>query len=233
MLDSNHKLILFDIDGTLVLYRDNFPHRLFEVAMLRFFSKTVSLEDYRFSRKTDKNIVTEISKRSGVSKEQLDEKVTEVLEWIPIHLEENVTPNSFALLPNVDRLLVELASQPDTTLALLTGNLPKCAEIKLRQFDLFRHFEFGAYGHESVDRNDLGPKALEQFALLKGKTIEGHHVVIIGDAEPDVLVAKHIGAKSVITLTGRTTREEIEPLQPDYIFDDLSDTATVIKAIYH
>ena len=148
MLNSNHKLILFDIDGTLVLYRDNFPHRLFEEAMLRFFSKTVSLEDYRFSGKTDKNIVTEISMRSGVSKEQLDDKVMEVLEWIPTHLAENVTPNSFTLLPNVDRLLVELASQPDTTLALLTGNLPKCAEIKLHQFDLFHHFEFGAYGHE-------------------------------------------------------------------------------------
>ncbi len=233
MRAANHTLVLFDIDGTIVLYKDNFPHRFFEEAMQRFFSKTISLENYRFSGKTDKNIVREISMLSGVANEHLEEKESDVLEWIPQHFEQNVHSNSFALLPNVDTLLIELQQKPNTTLALLTGNLPKCAEIKLRQFDLNRYFEFGAFGHESINRNDLGPLALQQFFQIKGIEIQKENVVIIGDAEPDVLVAKHIGAKSLITLTGRTTREEIEPLQPDYIFEDLSDTETVINAIYH
>jgi len=150
---------------------------------------------------------------------------------VPARLERHISNETFSVLPKVNHLVEELSKRDDTTLALLTGNLPRCAELKLAQFALFHYFEFGAYGIESRDRNDLGPIAIEKFNSIKG--FHPSNIVIIGDAVADVLVAKHIGAKSVMTLTGRTTREELQAHNPDHIFDDLSDTEIIINAIYN
>lgn len=227
---NSHTLLLFDIDGTLVLYTDDFPHRMFEEMTDHFFGKTVSLDDYRFSGKTDKLIISEVAALAGVTETELAEREEEIVEWVPMRLEEHLDDSTFELLPNVKAILDELSTRPDTTLALLTGNLPRCAELKLEQFGLMRYFEFGAYGIESRDRNDLGPIALKKFADAKGFAADD--VVIVGDALPDIHVAKHIDARVLVTLTGRTTREEVLPHEPDHIFDDLTDTEAVLKAIY-
>jgi phosphoglycolate phosphatase-like HAD superfamily hydrolase len=227
---NSHKLLLFDIDGTLVLYTDDFPHRMFEQMTEHFFGRRVSLDDYRFAGKTDKLIISEVAALAGVPTADLLSREAEIVEWIPSRLESHIDDDTFELLPNVVKVLEELAARPDTTLALLTGNLPRCAELKLSQFDLMRYFEFGAYGIESRDRNDLGPIALQKFAESKG--FAPSDVVIIGDALPDIHVAKYIDARILVTLTGRTTREEVLPFAPDHVFDDLSNTESVLKAIY-
>jgi phosphoglycolate phosphatase len=227
---NSHKLLLFDIDGTLVLYTDDFPHRLFERMVEHFFGRSVSLDSYRFSGKTDMLIIAEVAALAGVSESELAAREAEIVEWIPDRLAEHMPNGSFELLPNVVAVLDELAAMPDTTLALLTGNLPRCAELKLGQFDLMRYFEFGAYGIESRNRNDLGPIALKKFKESKG--FDPTDVTIVGDALPDIHVAKHIDARVLVTLTGRTTRDEVMPHEPDHVFDDLSDTMLVLNAIY-
>ncbi|MBS1902227.1 MAG: HAD family hydrolase [Bacteroidetes bacterium] len=227
---NSHTLLLFDIDGTLVLYRDDFPHRMFEEMTSMFFDRPVSLADYRFSGKTDKLIISEVSALAGVTATELESREADIVEWIPKRLEEHIDESTFELLPNVRSILDQLAARPNTTLALLTGNLPRCAELKLGQFGLMKYFEFGAYGIESRDRNDLGPIALRKFQESKG--FEPSDVVIVGDALPDIHVAKHIDARVLVTLTGRTTRDEVLPHEPDHIFDDLTNTEAVLQAIY-
>lgn len=232
MITSGHKLILFDIDGTLVLYRDRMPEKIFEDMVQYFFDKEVSLAEYRFSGKTDKAIIRDTLALAGIEGAEHEANELAIMEWVADELDRRSHPDLFHLLPNVEVLLEELSSRKDTTLALLTGNLPRCAETKLAQFDLNRYFAFGAFGVESVNRNDLGPVALQRFAHHLGFEIHGKDAVIIGDAIPDVLCAKHIGARSVITLTGRTTLEEVSPYGPDFVFNDLSDTDSVLNAIY-
>ena len=97
---------------------------------------------------------------------------------------------------------------------------------------VIRGFQFGVYGTASKNRNDLGPLALSKYRDMAGEDIDPADVVIIGDTVNDVLVAKHIGAKCIITLTGRSTYDEVAPHQPEYIFNDLSDTVKVLEAIY-
>lgn len=232
MIPTPHKLILFDIDGTLVIYKDRMPEKIFEDMMLEFFGKEVSLAEYRFSGKTDKAIIRDTLALGGIGDAEHEANEFAIMEYVADELDRRTHPDLFRLLPNVTTLLDELASRIDTTLALLTGNLPRCAETKLAQFDLNRYFAFGAFGIESVNRNDLGPVALERFANHHGFDVSGEDTVIIGDAIPDVLCAKHIGARSVITLTGRTTREEVAPYEPDFVFNDLYDTSEVLNAIY-
>jgi phosphoglycolate phosphatase len=229
-MNTRHKLLLVDIDGTLVIYKDRFPHRLFAQMIDVFFQKTISLDHYRFSGKTDKAIIDDMCSIAEIPKGERQEKEEAMMEWIADRVEEQTSPDSFRLLPNVPQLLARLSADTNLTLALLTGNLPRCAEIKLQHFDLMKYFSFGVYGVESVNRNDLGPIALKQFAE-RHNSLE-FDPIVIGDTIPDILCAQHINAKSIITLTGRTVREEVEPYQPDFIFNDLSDTEKVIEAIY-
>ncbi|MFI5263557.1 MAG: HAD family hydrolase [Candidatus Kapaibacterium sp.] len=232
-MNNRHKLLLWDIDGTLVIYKDKFPHRLFEAMIKEFFHKEISLQGYRFSGKTDKAIIADMVGIVGISPEEHNQKEEAMMEWIADRVEEETSPDSFNLLPNVTQLLQKLSTAENTTQALLTGNLPRCAEIKLRHFGLMKYFAFGAYGVESINRNDLGPIALRKFALHQnGNSPKEFDPIIIGDTIPDILCAKHIGAKCIITLTGRTVRQEVEPYKPDYIFNDLSDTEKVLQAIY-
>ena len=230
-MNNKHKLLLVDIDGTLVIYKDKYPHRLFEGMIDAFFNKKISLQNYRFSGNTDKAIIADMIGIAGISREEHLEKEEAMMEWIADMVEEQTSPDSFRLLPNVPKLLQTLSEDSNITLSLLTGNLPRCAEIKLRHFDLMKYFSFGVYGVESINRNDLGPIALEKFTL-ENNGIDEFEPIVIGDTIPDILCANHIGAKSIITLTGRTVREEVEPYKPDFIFNDLTDTEKVLQAIY-
>jgi phosphoglycolate phosphatase len=232
-MNTAHKLLLFDIDGTIVLYKDKFPRKLFDEMIEVFFYKKISLEQYRFSGKTDKAIIAEVCDIAGISPKDHLANEESMMEWIGDTVAERTSPESFYLLPNIPELLHKLSSREDTTLALLTGNLPRCAETKLEHFGLMKYFSYGVYGIESVNRNDLGPIALERFASFRDRDdFSRLEPIIIGDAIPDILCAKHIGAKCIITLTGRTSRDEVEPLLPDYIFNDLSDMQKVLQAIY-
>src|SRR5689334_3532576 len=122
-MNNRHKLLLFDIDGTLVIYKDRFPRRLFEEMVKEFFTVTISLDTYRFSGKTDKAIIADVLAIAGIPKEQYEVQEPAIMEWIAGKVEKETTPDSFHLLPNVTELLSILKKNNDTTLALLTGNL--------------------------------------------------------------------------------------------------------------
>lgn len=224
------KLILFDVDGTLVLYKERIPSTIFEGMAREFFGVSISLDSYRFSGKTDKAITYETLALGGIPDAVIERHEAAIFEWIPNELARRTSPDSLGLLPNVDVLLDAIDGK--ATKGLLTGNIERCAEIKLSQFGLMRHFKFGVYGTESKNRNDLGPIALRKYHDFFGEAMHPGNVIIIGDAINDIQVAKHIGAKSIVTLTGRTTRDEVEAYKPDFIFENLCDTNAVLDAIY-
>ena len=231
MKQSKRKLVLFDIDGTLVLYRGREAYGIFEDMSRELFGAPVSLDTYRFSGKTDKAITYEVLGLAGVAEETIAGREHEVFEYVTAALQERTSPDSFDLLPNVTMLL-DAIDDSQATKALLTGNIERCAEIKLEHFGLMKHFQFGVYGTASKNRNDLGPLALVKYREFAGEDIHPNDVVIIGDTVNDVLVAKHIGAKCIVTLTGRSTYDEVAPHGPEYIFNDLTDTQRVLEAIY-
>src|SRR5215468_4222296 len=106
-MTNNHTLVLFDIDGTLTLYSDDFPHRMFEEMMLTFFDKTISLNDYRFSGKTDRQIISEVTTIGGIDDDELSNHEDRIVEWIPSQLESYIDDDTFRVLPNVPILLEE------------------------------------------------------------------------------------------------------------------------------
>lgn len=226
------KLILWDIDGTMVIVKRGVYDPLFAEMCREIYGRDVEMGNYRYSGKTDRGIIHELGEMAGFSEVDVEAKLPTAADFIARGLEERLDKKDIKLLPNVIELLEIFDKHEGVVQGLLTGNLPKCAELKLRPFDIDRYFKFGVYGIESRDRNELGPIALERaIEHMPHPPLHPKDVIIIGDSIRDVECANAIGATCIITLTGHTPISELSPLQPDFIVNDLSDTEGIMRMV--
>jgi phosphoglycolate phosphatase len=184
------------------------------------------------SGKTDPQILREIFKSCG--KEGAFDSCTEhIFELYLGVLEEEIDKSRYYIIhEGVVELLEALVAEERAYLGLLTGNIERGAHMKLHRFDLLKYFPIGAFGSDSANRLDLPAVAQDRAKRFFDIEFAPNEVVIIGDAINDVLCAKGFGAISIAVNTGRTTWEELEAQQPDYLFKSLKDTAQVIDAIF-
>jgi phosphoglycolate phosphatase len=226
------RLVLFDIDETMI-HSSGAGRKALEKALLDEFGTPIKFDGITLSGKTDPQIISEVLHAHGLSDRQCDELLDSIFEKYLPYLEREVKHASeYRLHEGVVELLEALGEREHTYIGLLTGNIERGARIKLRRFDLNRYFEFGAFGCDSANRMDL-PAVAHKRALEKfGADIAKHEIVIIGDAQNDVLCAQGYGAKSLAVATGRTTKETLAELDPHYLFDSLKNTAQVIDAIF-
>lgn len=225
-------LILFDIDETMVS-SDGAGRRALEAAMSAVLKKPISSEGHSLSGKTDPQICREILSSQGYSDEQITESLDSIYEaYVPLLEEEVRTAREFRIHTGVVELLDRLKALPEAYLGLLTGNIERGARIKLKPFNLNQYFSFGAFGSDSHNRMDLPKVAHDRAATLFKQPFTVADIVIIGDARNDVLCAQGYGAKSVAVCTGKTPKETLVELKPNYLFDNLGDTDKVIEAIF-
>ena len=128
-------------------------------------------------------------------------------------------------------LLDRLSLVDDVRCGLVTGNFAHPAQIKLRHFDLWRFFHFGAYGDDAPVRDELVSIAIER-AELGGVTVEAaHHVVVIGDTPLDVQCAVAAGARSVAVATGAYDVAALQRTRADAVVPDFRETNAVLELL--
>ena len=229
------KLILFDIDGTMVR-SDGVGRR----AILRAIHKVLGVTPQvngSLGGKTDFQIIAEIVLEEsllpdGHTPEQLSSSSQEIINaYLPLLVEEIAQSKNYALLPGVKKLIAELRALNGSHLGLLTGNVKDGAKIKLDHFAVYDYFATGAFGCDAVSRLDLPRFAHQRANEHYSVEFSIEDIIIIGDTVNDISCAKHYGAKSLAVQTGYVSRENLAMHNPDYLFDDLSDTRSVIKAL--
>ena len=225
------RLVLFDIDETIV-YSDGVGRRAIQTALRQVFDDKVDASQHSMSGKTDPQICYELLIDYGFNKEQVDAKLPQALKvYVELLEAEIANAGRFGLHKGVVDLIKLLEADPECYLGLLTGNIEAGARLKLKPHDLNSYFAFGAFGSDSANRMDLPLCAHMRAQEVFGKQFERNEIVIIGDAVNDVLCAQGYGVKSIITATGKTSKETLAELNPDYLFDSLADTHTVMDAI--
>jgi phosphoglycolate phosphatase-like HAD superfamily hydrolase len=224
-------LVLFDIDGTLVL-----TGRAGMRAMNRACEETVghadALKGVAVAGRTDWIILHDVMANHGLS---LDADRLEALRRLYVtHLaEEIVHPGEGvkAVMPGIRELLGRLHARSDVALGLLTGNFEDGARIKLAYFDLWRYFPVGAFGGDSADRNDLVPVALRRARERGIADVPPSRVLVVGDTPHDVACAHAVGATAVAVATGGYDVDRLRETGADYVFKDLSDTEAFLRLL--
>lgn len=234
MNGNGHRLVLFDIDGTLLsagaVARDSILHALERAYDWRAEAPHRDRRRYDFSGKTDPQIVRELVSPM-VGAEACEEGLARALELYLAELERRLLPGTVALKPGIPELLRSLSEQEEVTLGLLTGNLERGARLKLTPADLNGYFPFGAFGSDSADRYQLPDLAVRRARESSGRTFSGKAIVIVGDSVHDVACGRSLGVRAVAVATGPTAREALAAEGPDELLSDFSDLDRSLAAI--
>jgi phosphoglycolate phosphatase-like HAD superfamily hydrolase len=215
------KLVLFDIDGTLVDCGGQ-SRRPFAEALLEVFGETGDLDGYDFSGKTDTGIVYDLMTGAGLARERVLAGTEAVREAYLPRLERTLEVERMRLLPGVTRLLAGLAARADVTLGLLTGNWERGARIKLSRHDLNRFFAFGSFGDGRLGRDELPPAAWKVARAATGRAFTAATTLIVGDSLLDVACARAHGIPCLAVATGWTRSAALVDAGADWVLDDLA-----------
>lgn len=225
------KVLLFDIDGTLVL-TGRAGVRAMNRACQEVIGHSNALDGVAVAGRTDWIILHDALRAIG---HEMDEDLFARLRdtYVTLLREEILLRGEGvkAVLPGVAGLLDALRARPDVFLALLTGNFEEGARIKLEHFDLWRYFKCGAFGDDAADRNALVPFALDRARACGLDAIAPEDVFVVGDTPHDVACARAVGAVPVGVATGSFSVADLRGSGADIVFPDLGDTAAFMRVI--
>lgn len=226
------KIVLFDIDGTLLL-SDGAGRTAMETALRAVFG-TPGPSSYSYGGKTDRLIVRETMRLQGIDDAAIDARMDDVLALYLSGLRGHLASGTHRAhtLPGVEALLDAVETHEGMTLGLLTGNIVEGAGVKLQAVGLSSpRFRVGAFGSDHEERPMLPPIARDRARRFLGREVAGEQLVIIGDTAHDMTCGLGIGARAIGVATGGVSRDELATHAPTAVFDDLADTARVLEAI--
>jgi len=228
MTDMQKRLLLFDIDGTLI-HSGGAGVRALKSAFKERFGVADDLHGIEIAGMTDSGIVVSILKKNDIP--ATNENVGAFLDSYVHFLSLELPRRKGKLLPGVLDLLEKLKSRPQLVLGLLTGNVSRGARLKLEHYGVWHFFEFGAFADDHQDRNRLGSFARARAKEKHGREFSPSQIDVIGDTPRDIACGKAIGARTIAVATGTWSREELAKYQPDFLIDDLSDVEDLIHTL--
>jgi phosphoglycolate phosphatase-like HAD superfamily hydrolase len=229
----NQKLLLFDIDGTLVR-TGGAGRRAMDLAFGELFTIDNGLDAVEMAGRIDVAIFRAALVKHGLATVDFDNQVRRFRDVYCHHLAVTLKETKGAMLPGVRELLTALRPRPDVRIGLATGNFRKGAETKLSYYGLWHFFEGGAFGDDCQERGALVAEAIRN--MRDGPRSSGDTVYVIGDTVHDIRAAKANSAIAVAVATGgmqsrAEAAEELLACGPDLFFSDLSDWRGVLAAL--
>lgn len=214
------RLVLFDIDGTLIRTGG---------AGVRAFARAFDdefgvdgVEQVRFAGRTDRGLVREILEQNGLP--DSPEHFQRFCDRYVFLLEHELSDARGRVLPGVWDFLHQLQRLPQPPLpGLITGNIRLGAEIKLRRFGMWEVFHTGGFGDDHEDRNEIAALAHQRASRVLGGPLRGEEIVVVGDTPHDIRCGRAIGARVLAVATGGSPAEELRSHQPDWLVNDLSE----------
>src|SRR5262245_16412164 len=234
--NSNHngrfpRILLFDVDGTLINAVRRREYRgLVRDKLQQIFGTCGRLDQVDFAGKTDLAIYHEALQVDGFTIEMIQHRVPEIEAGMAEVLAGMAAAGDvFELCGGVRELLDKLTADNRFIASLLTGNLAKLAEAKLRLAGIWDYFRCcGAFGDDHPERDHLPAIAAGRFSRQLGEQLAPDRFVIIGDTPRDISCARYFGARVLAVASGRHTVDDLQSLAPDAVLPSLSDTGKVV-----
>ena len=223
------KLVLFDLDGTLV-NTGAAGCRAIREALKELYGKEPQFDNMLISGRTDLDNFTLLygllHKGKKPSAAEMKKMQAKYLEQIPVQVHASVRAKKYETIGGVEKFLTLLSKNPDIILGLGTGNLEQGARAKLEPAKLNKFFTVGGFGSDGHTREEM-LKAAVKRAEKKYKTkIDNDHVFVIGDTHRDICAAKNCGFHSAVVLTGFGEPQKILRAAAELEAPDFKDIAT-------
>jgi phosphoglycolate phosphatase len=213
------RLVLFDIDGTLV-HTGGAGVKAFAKVFATEFQVSHGFERLKFAGRTDYGLVREFFQMHQVpcSPENFRRFFDRYVFWLDHILQDSRSE----LCPGIWEFIGQLQALPQPpVLGLLTGNIRLGAEIKLRHFNLWHTFQTGAFADDHEDRDQIAAIARERGARLVGGPLQPDEVLVVGDTPLDIRCGRAIGARVLAVATGGATLAVLQEHTPDWAVSDL------------
>jgi phosphoglycolate phosphatase-like HAD superfamily hydrolase len=213
-------LLLFDIDGTLLLKATR-AHAQAVVEAVRVVYGVVeppARVRIEAAGRTDLEIARQLALLGGVSAARFDDGRDDfraaAVEAYAQMAEDDLSAH---VAPGMTEVLETLAERDDVRLAVVTGNLEPIAHLKLARAGLGRFFEHGqgGFGSDHEDRLEL-----PAIARARAGGYPRKQTVIIGDTPRDIACARADGVRCIAVATG------------PYAAEDLADADVVLASAH-
>jgi phosphoglycolate phosphatase len=224
------KLVLFDIDGTL-LKVGNINRSILADALMEVYGTAGSTGTHNFAGKMDNSIIYEVLQNAGLSSGEIAAQFDRARATYIEMFRSNTSVSDVTLLEGVRELLDRLSAYTELLLGLLTGNFEGSGRHKLLLPGIDHYFPFGAFADDGNHRNDLPPVAIEKAHRLCGKKFSDQDIIIIGDTEHDIICARTVNARSIAVASGTYSPPELAKHNPHVLYENLSCTDSVINEI--
>lgn len=222
------KVLLWDIDGTLIR-SGGAGERAWLEALRALYGIDAGMHGIAWAGRTDPYISRLFFEKYGLPADEsaVDAFLQRYVDFLPPELERG----GGMVLPGVRQILEWVAAHPELNQGLLTGNVARGAEHKLRFFGIWDFFEVGAFADGFFDRPSIARHALAEVKRHWGADIQPREILVLGDTRFDVECGRAIGARTLGVGTGYTEWEELEASQPDFLLRDLSDGPAALEGL--
>jgi phosphoglycolate phosphatase len=215
------RLILFDIDGTLIR-TGGAGVRAWDRAFALEFGIHGAVRDIPLAGRTDSSLVRQCFRQYRIP--ITDENVERFFDTYVFLLHELLHHTNGGACPGVNSFIEQLESLPHApVVGLLTGNIRLGAEIKLRHFGLWNYFRVGAFADDHEERGQIAIRARERATALLGKPLRGEEILVVGDTPHDIACARAIQAHVLAVGTGGHSCEELRACAPTWTVNSLRE----------
>ena len=226
------RLILFDIDGTLIS-SGPVPRQCMAAAVGEHLMQKVELSFHDVAGSTDPIIVRQALLKYGNGAPIDEGAIGAIIERYLDLVETGLSPaDSVRVFPGA-RELIEACRAAGWATAIMTGNVERGARIKLADTGLWELFAFGIFGDDGHKREDLPFVAAERAWDVLGEAYPAKMTVLVGDTPADARVARNAGMAGMVVCRRDDPdwRRAIEAERPTWLVDTLEETQQLIQWI--
>ncbi|MBI3820315.1 MAG: HAD family hydrolase [Planctomycetes bacterium] len=220
------KLILWDIDGTLVFFRGvgrRAAGGAFE-EVFKIQSVAERTANVHFAGATDGRILREMAAFCKIASREYEERLELLKESYLSKLQLEIDRFAHdAVLPGAADAIALVSARTDCRQALLTGNYERGARIKLKPTGLDHHFKTGGFGDDHEDRRIVASVARRRSSEYHRIEVAPENVIVIGDTIHDVDCAVANGFRCIAVCTGHDTKESLAAAGAHAVLKDLTE----------
>jgi phosphoglycolate phosphatase-like HAD superfamily hydrolase len=214
------RLILFDIDGTLIRTGGAGVKAFAEVFRMEFGASD-GFERLKFAGRTDISLVREFFGFHNIppSPENFERFFREYVEC----LKGIITDSKTEVCQGIHDFISAAKEMPEPpVLGLLTGNIRAGAQIKLQRVRLWDTFQTGAFADDHEERDHIAAIARQRGEQALNRELLHDEVLVIGDTPLDIKCGRAINAKVLAVATGGAELDVLKSHQPDWAIPDLT-----------